>query len=475
MNAGGKFRCPTAGNKSTEEWSTSDKITVVAPANGHMLSMPVIDGKSYKNPSPTYGLVSPCTLLEWKCSPNAMSRPSPSSKEAAKLLPSSRVDHGAITRFTPFPKATAPEKQPDASTLQATWMSHSAFIVTAGGYTVLTDPVWSKRASPVQFAGPARMLPPPVSLDELPYVDVVSISHNHYDHLDTASVTHLITSNHKRAAERAGAISARHTHPVFVVPMGMKTRWFAPLAKSTPELDMEKVVELMWWDTADVTAAVADNRSAAAQDAESALPPFHITAVPVQHWSQRSIMDRNTELWCGFVFDIAGNIPFRFFHCGDTGYYKKIFKEIGNEFGPFDFAMIPIGAYEPRFMMANQHIDPFEAVEIHNDIKSLNSAGMHWGTFVLTYEPVDEPPKALAAAMSRDLGVGHLAGEPKQTDDANAELLRSLRKDDFMSATLNLKSDGGAIPYVDCPRPFRALRHGETWEINQRGWTPPHT
>ncbi len=257
-------------------------------------------------------------------------------------------------------KFEAPMAAPDPGFLAAnrtrptlTWIGHATFLVQVGGLNVLTDPHFTARASPLNFAGPKRLVPPGLALRDLPAPDVILISHNHYDHLDDGSVRWL----------------ARHyPKAVFVVPLGLR-RW----------LQRRKVgnaVELDWWQR-------HDGRD------------FSVTAVPAQHFSGRTHSDRNRTLWCGFVFEAGGK---KVFFAGDTG-YSKDFADIGNKLGPMDLALLPIGAYAPRWFMKSMHVNPEEAVRIHKDVSARQSVAMHWGTFRLTEEPMDEPPRALAQAL----------------------------------------------------------------------------
>ena len=240
-----------------------------------------------------------------------------------------------------------------------TWIGHASFLVQVGGLNLLTDPVLSKRTSPVQWAGPGRLAPLGLSFDELPGIDVVLVSHNHYDHLDEPTVRKL----------------ARRDAPLFVVPLGLR-RWFE-------KRGIERVVELDWWQSTEFGA-------------------LRVHAVPAQHFSGRVAHDRNRSLWCGFVYEIAGQ---RHYFAGDTGYGPD-FADIGAGFSPIDIAMIPIGAYEPRSFMRPVHVDPQEAVCIHQDVGARVSLAMHWGTFRLTLEPLDEPPQRLAAALDM-AGIAH--------------------------------------------------------------------
>jgi len=236
-----------------------------------------------------------------------------------------------------------------------TWIGHATVLLQIAGVNVLTDPHFSERASPLAFAGPRRRVPPAIALADLPHIDIVLVSHNHYDHLDAASVRAL-------ARQRGGP-------PHFYVPLGVRAFFERRGIAVAAEMD--------WWDSA----------SDAALD---------VHFVPAQHWSGRTLHDRNRTLWGGFVVEANG---FRFIYTGDTG-YSKDFAEIGRRFGAFDLAAIPIGAYAPRWFMAPHHVDPAEAVRIHRDLNATRSLGVHWGTFILTDEPLDEPPRKLADALA---------------------------------------------------------------------------
>jgi len=236
-----------------------------------------------------------------------------------------------------------------------TWIGHATVLLQVEGYNILTDPHFSKRTSPVQWAGPERVAPLGLALDDLPPIDIVVISHDHYDALDEQTI--------KRLRQRPGGEKTR-----FYVPLGLKN-WFAIRG-------VDNVFVMDWWDRH--------------QDED-----LEIIAVPVQHWSKRSLFSRNKTLWAGWVINAS---DFRFIFVGDTGYTPH-FKEIGEKLGPFDLAAIPIGAYEPRWFMARHHVNPAEAVQIHKDIGSQKSMAIHWGTFILTDEPLDEPPKKLAVAL----------------------------------------------------------------------------
>jgi N-acyl-phosphatidylethanolamine-hydrolysing phospholipase D len=239
-----------------------------------------------------------------------------------------------------------------AANPSVTWVGHATVLLRVGGLSVLTDPHFSERASPVSFAGPKRVVPPVPALADLPHIDVVVISHNHYDHLDQDSV--------RRLAEQPGG------SPRFFVPLGLKD-WFA-------RRGIEDVVELDWWDQLNFKG-------------------IELHFVPVQHWSKRTLADENQTLWGGWV---VRHPELSFFFAGDTG-YSKDFGDIGARFGGFDLAAIPIGAYAPRWFMQIMHLDPAEAVRVHQDVKARRSLAIHWGTFAnLTDESLYEPPQRLA-------------------------------------------------------------------------------
>ena len=247
-----------------------------------------------------------------------------------------------------------------------TWIGHSTMLLQMGGLNILTDPVFSERASPVSFAGPKRYQPPGIALKDLPRIDLVLISHNHYDHLDVESVRAL-------NAQAGGA-------PLFIVPLGVK-KWMAGEG-------ITNVQQLDWWDSRTVKTAQGEVE-------------LHFT--PVQHWSARSLGDRRATLWGGYAL-FAPDLHFYF--SGDTG-YSQDFIDTQKHFaarqtsalgGGFDIALIAVGAYEPRWFMKEQHVNPEEAVQIHLDLQAKRSIGVHWGTFDLTDESLDQPPKELALA-----------------------------------------------------------------------------
>ncbi len=243
-----------------------------------------------------------------------------------------------------------------------TWIGHATVLTQCAGVAVLTDPMFSERASPSSLVGPRRHVPPGVALADLPHVHVVVVSHNHYDHLDLPSLRAL--------AQQAGG------PPLVVVPLGL-----APWLQTR---GIENVVELDWWQTHGVHAA---GRA------------VDVVLVPARHWSGRGLNDRMATLWGGFAVFFGDD--FHLFFAGDTG-YSRDFADARAHFAPrqraggFDLALLPIGAYAPRWFMAPQHVDVDEALQIHRDLGCQRSLGVHWGTFALSNEPLDEPPALLA-------------------------------------------------------------------------------
>ncbi len=237
----------------------------------------------------------------------------------------------------------------EAATL--TWIGHATMLVQLDGVNVLTDPHFSERASPATFAGPRRLNPPGVAFEALPAIDVVVISHDHYDHLDRPTVERL-AATHK---------------PLFLVPLGLKA-WFA-------DLGIERVVELDWWESRRVGAVT-------------------LTLTPVQHWCARTPLDRDRRLWGGWA--LAGRER-RVFFAGDTGYYEG-FREVGARLGPFDLALVSISTYEPPGVMGMTHTTPEESLRLAADVGARTFVAMHWGTFDMSEEPLDEPPRRLRAA-----------------------------------------------------------------------------
>ena len=244
---------------------------------------------------------------------------------------------------------------------QLVWLGHASFLFQYRGLNVLTDPVLSSRASPLKLVGPKRCTPAAMKVADMPPIHLVLISHNHYDHLDETTVRQL----HRHFGD-----SLR-----FCIPEGLR-HWFE-------KRGIRNLVELDWWQSRPLTDKT------------------EVFCLPAQHFSGRTPTDTNTSLWCSWLLEIEG---FRFYFAGDTG-YGRVFRDIGHLFAPIDLALLPIGAYDPRWFMAPVHVAPEETVTIHRDIGARQSVAMHWGTFVLTDEPMDEPPRRLRTALERE-GLG---------------------------------------------------------------------
>jgi N-acyl-phosphatidylethanolamine-hydrolysing phospholipase D len=294
------------------------------------------------------------------------------------------------------PPASRPERIPvaqvDRAALKAptrdvsvTWIGHATVLWRINGLNILTDPHFSKRAAPVQFAGPAREVALPVAMADLPRIDVVLLSHNHYDHLDRDSVRAL-------NAQAGGP-------PLFVVPLGVDL-WMK-------NEGITRVQRMDWWQSIKLPAPGA-----------GAGAEMDLHFVPSQHWSSRSPWDRSATLWGGFVLQASvDGAPYSMYFAGDTG-YSKDFADIAARFGGFDFAQIPVGCYLPRWFMKMQHVNEDEALQIHRDVRSRLSMGVHWGTFRLCDDPIDitldEFPRARErAGVSPDAFVLFALGETR--------------------------------------------------------------
>ena len=242
---------------------------------------------------------------------------------------------------------------PPPGTIAATFIGHSTFLVQFGGLNLLTDPVYSERVGPWNLAGPRRVRPPGVPFEQLPHIDAVLLSHNHYDHMDLSTLARL----------------RRKFDPLLVTTLGnerfLRKRGFA------------KVVELDWWES------------------HECLRHLQVLLTPAQHFSSRHVFDRDRTLWGGFVVSTGGQ---RVYFVGDSGYGGH-FRQIAKRVGDIDLALIPIGAYEPRWFMRRAHVNPEEAVRIHLDVRPRKSVGMHFGTFHLTDEAIDDPPRHLREAL----------------------------------------------------------------------------
>ena len=229
------------------------------------------------------------------------------------------------------------------------WVGHSTFYLNNGDLDILTDPIFSERASPIKFAGPKRLINTPLQISDINNIDIVIVSHNHYDHLDIPSLK---------------SIQKKFPNVVFLVPIGDKD-----LLRN---YNLNNIYEFNWWES----FTYKDTK---------------FTFTPTQHWSARGIFDRNKSLWGGWFIETDS---LKLFHAGDTG-YSNDFKVIKEKLGIPDFAFIPIGAYDPEWFMGESHVNPEDAVRIMEDLGRPDSFGMHWGTFTLTSEDTLEPIKRL--------------------------------------------------------------------------------
>ncbi|HJQ67219.1 MAG TPA: MBL fold metallo-hydrolase [Gemmatimonadales bacterium] len=248
------------------------------------------------------------------------------------------------------PSFHQPRAQEDLLTI--TWVGHATFLIQLGGLNVLTDPIWTDHASPVPGVGPKRRVPPGIRFDDLPPIDLVLQSHDHYNHLDDRTVCWL---------------EARNPGARWLVPLGL-TAFYR-------RRGVHEITELDWWQ-------------------EASHDPLTIGCTPAQHFSGRTPWGRNRSLWCGWSVQTTAR---RVFFAGDTGAHP-VFGDIARRFGPFDVALIPIGAYDPRWFMRPVHMDPEEAVQAACDLGAPRFIPMHWGTFKLTDEPLDEPPQRARSA-----------------------------------------------------------------------------
>jgi len=269
--------------------------------------------------------------------------------------PFSAVPRMLLEPRTPWPARIEepPRAAPalDSAAAVVTFIGHSTFLIQTAAGNILTDPMYSRRAGPLNMIGPRRVRQPAVPFDDLPPVSMVLLSHNHYDHCDLRTLGRL----------------AERFDPIVVTPLGNGT-----LVRSS---GIRRVEELDWW-----------------QEAKTSALPIALT--PAQHFSARSPLDRNRALWGGFMLVAGGR---RIFFAGDTA-YARFFRDIRQRLGPIDLALLPIGAYEPRWFMQTVHMNPAEAVQAHLDLEASGSVGMHFGTFQMTTEGIDEPLRALEDA-----------------------------------------------------------------------------
>jgi L-ascorbate metabolism protein UlaG (beta-lactamase superfamily) len=269
--------------------------------------------------------------------------------------PFTAVPRMLLEKRTPWPAhVDQPLRQPpgrDGAAAVVTFIGHATFLIQTAAGNVLIDPMYSQRAGPLNLLGPRRVRQPAVPFDALPPISTVLLSHNHYDHCDRRTLRML----------------ADRFDPIVVTPLGN-----AALVRSA---GIRRVEELDWWH-------------------EAKTPAWPIVLTPAQHFSARSPLDRNRALWGGFMFTAGSR---RIYFAGDTA-YAPFFHDVRERLGPIDLALLPIGAYEPRWFMQPIHMNPAEAVQAHLDLGASESVGMHFGTFQMTLEGIDEPLRALEAA-----------------------------------------------------------------------------
>ncbi|MBF9233038.1 MBL fold metallo-hydrolase [Microvirga alba] len=273
-----------------------------------------------------------------------------------------------------FPSPFQDKPPAEVSGLRSVLIGHASFLIQVAGLNILTDPVFSKRASPLSFAGPKRVNPPGIALDDLPPIHAVLITHNHYDHLDLAALKR-IWKKHR---------------PRLIAPLGNDTI----IRARHPEMQVETGD---WGQSVDLGNGVR----------------AHFT--PAYHWSARGLRDRRMALWCAYVLTTPSGV---IYHVGDTGFGDgQIFRDVRQLFGAPRLAHLPIGAYEPRWFMQPQHMNPEDAVRAFEILGAEQALGHHWGTFRLTDEGVEEPPEALAAAL-REAGLSSGRFKPLRPGEA---------------------------------------------------------
>jgi L-ascorbate metabolism protein UlaG (beta-lactamase superfamily) len=300
------------------------------PISGHF------DGRTFFNP----GGEEPrgfTDLLRWQF-------------EGGKIAWPKRVDQKDF-------KTTRPETRINGGRLVVTMVGHATLLIQTAGLNILTDPVWSDRASPVSFAGPRRANPPGIAFEDLPPIDIVLVTHNHYDHLDVATLARLVNRD----------------KPEIVTPLGNDTI-------IAGETEGARITTMDWGNRVDLGNGLV------------------IHCEPCHHWSARGMGDRRMALWAAFVLETAGG---KIYHIGDTGYNDgRHYRELRAKHGDIRLAILPIGAYEPRWFMKAQHQNPAEAIDGFRLSSASFGIGHHFGTFQLTNEGIDDPPKALVASMA---------------------------------------------------------------------------
>lgn len=270
-------------------------------------------------------------------------------------------DQGEWKELTNIQYGMPPPKKIMEGELSITFVNHSTFLIQLYGMNILTDPIWSERSSPFSWIGPKRMRPPGIKFEDLPPIDIVLISHNHYDHLDIPTLKRIYEDH----------------RPRFYTPLGV--------AKFLEENNILGATDMDWWDE----LALSNH--------------LKLVNVPAQHFSGRGMADKDATLWSGYVIKSnSGNIYF----AGDTGYNDRLFRKIGEECAPINLSLIPIGAYRPQWFMSPIHVSPEEAVQIHSDTKSEKSVAIHFGTFPMADDGMHEPVRDLEKAL-KEAGISN--------------------------------------------------------------------
>ncbi|GJN73641.1 NAPE-hydrolyzing phospholipase D [Purpureocillium lilacinum] len=357
----------------------------------------------FKNPYPSWsnpvGFVSMVRNVLWPLITGDLKQPDTSPPTVPVVTPQWLPER--------FPAESQSSSPSSPGKLRATWLGHACYYVEfPSGLRVLFDPVFEDRCSPFTFLGPKRYTPRPCAIADIPTIDAVVISHSHYDHLSHTSVLEIQKS---------------HPDVQFFVGLGLE-KWFR-------KSGLKNVTELDWWEDAELTVQVADKSGkgtggGGGSDADQAKGSTRsisarVSCLPCQHTSARSLLDKDTTLWCSWGVKSGGRSVW---FGGDTGYravprlprgvddygpeYEALprcpqFKQIGELRGPFDLGLIPIGAYYPRAAFSAMHANPFDSVEIFRDTRCQRAMGIHWGTWALTMEEVLEPPRVLREALKR--------------------------------------------------------------------------